>query len=134
MDSQHVKGTETLIKIAQHHFCQIFLTLWKKISSTNSKSIISKSKKIFSIFLCVSRICINVWMLWNKRWASEVICFWNYRRQKAGLHKSLKSLVSKHLWTVIIFKGPKECLSLHGSIFVTFLDQSERKSAWKILF
>ena len=27
MESQHVKGTKTLIKIAQHYFSQIFLTL-----------------------------------------------------------------------------------------------------------
>ena len=33
IDSQHVKATETLIKIAQHYFSQIFLTLWKKVSS-----------------------------------------------------------------------------------------------------
>ena len=36
MDSQHVKGTETLFKISQHYFCQIFLILWKKIGSKNS--------------------------------------------------------------------------------------------------
>ena len=33
MDSQHVKGTKTPIKIAQHYFSLIFLTLWKKVSS-----------------------------------------------------------------------------------------------------
>ena len=27
IDSKYVKGTEPLIKIAQHYFCQIFLTL-----------------------------------------------------------------------------------------------------------
>ena len=27
MDSEHVKWTETLIKIEQHYFCQIVLTL-----------------------------------------------------------------------------------------------------------
>ena len=36
IDSQHDKGTETLIEIGQHYFSQIFLTLWKKVSSKNS--------------------------------------------------------------------------------------------------
>ena len=31
-------------------------------------------------------------------------------------------------------KGPKDSSNLHGSIFLIFFDQSERKSARKILF
>ena len=30
--------------------------------------------------------------------------------------------------------GPKDCLNLHGSIFVIFFDHSEMKSALKIIF
>ena len=45
--SQHVKGTETLIKIAQHYFCQIFLTLWKKISSKNFVLVVSEILRLF---------------------------------------------------------------------------------------
>ena len=33
MDSQHVKGDETLHKSALEYFCQIFWSLWNKISS-----------------------------------------------------------------------------------------------------
>ena len=47
MDSQHVKGSETLIKITQHYFCQIFLTLWKKISSKNSFLVVSEIFRLF---------------------------------------------------------------------------------------
>ena len=93
-----------------------------------------KIKNIFSIFFCISEIYINDETLWNKRWASEIICFWNYRLQNAGLLKCLKSLVSEHLWTVIMLNGPKDCLNLHGSIFVRYFDHSERKAARKILF
>ena len=80
--------------------------------------------------------------LWNmhkllntlkERWASEVIFFWNYRLQKAGLLKCLKSPVSQHFWVVNMLKAPKECLNLHGSIFVRFFDDSERKSTRQIL-
>ena len=39
-----------------------------------------------------------------------------------------KSLVSEHLWTVKMLKGPNR------SIFVTFFDHSEEKSAGKSLF
>ena len=37
-----------------------------------------------------------------------------------GLIKWLKSLVSEHLFTVNMLKDPKDCLNLHGSIFVKF--------------
>ena len=63
-----------------------------------------------------------------------MICFWNYRMEKAGLLKSLKSLVLEHRRTVNILKCPKHCLNLHGSIFVMFLGLSEKNSARKILF
>ena len=36
MDSQHVKGSERLLKSARHFFGQIFLSLWKEISSKTS--------------------------------------------------------------------------------------------------
>ena len=36
MDSQHVKGKDTLLKSARQYFCYIFLSLWNKISSKNS--------------------------------------------------------------------------------------------------
>ena len=70
----------------------------------------------------------------KKKWASEIICFWNYTLQKAGLLICPKSPVSEHLWTLNILKGPKHCKNLHGSIFITFFDHSERKSARKYLF
>ena len=36
MDSQHVKGSETLLKYARQCFCDIFGSLSKKISPINS--------------------------------------------------------------------------------------------------
>ena len=42
--------------------------------------------------------------------------------------------MSEHLWKLNMLKGQKHRLNLHGSIFVSFSDQSEKKSAWKILF
>ena len=35
MDSQHVKGSETLHKSARKYFSHIFWSLWKKINSKN---------------------------------------------------------------------------------------------------
>ena len=40
----------------------------------------------------------------------------------------------RSLWTVKMLKGPKDCLNLHGSIFVILFGHSETKSAWQILF
>ena len=95
--------------------------------------ILSPNKKIFSqLFSAFSGIYIIFGILWNKRWASEVIFFWNYRLQKAALLQCTKSWVSEHLWTVNMLKGLKHCINLHGSIFVWFFDHSERKSAGSI--
>ena len=87
-----------------------------------------KIKKYFLNFFCISGIYIKFEIFWNKRWASDVICFWNYTLQNAGLLKCLKSSVSEHLWAVNMGKGPKHCLNLHGSIFLGFFDHSQVKS------
>ena len=103
-------------------------------SAPNSKAIISKSKNIFLIFFCISRIYIKLGILWKKRWALDVICFWNYRLQKAELLKCPKSGLSEHLWTVNMLKCPKHFLNLHSSIFLKFFDHSEREWARRTLF
>ena len=85
--------------------------------------------KIKKYFLNFSLHFWNLHEIWNtlrKRWASKVICFWNYRLQKAVFLKYLKSAVSEHLWTANMIKGTKHCLNLQGSIFVIFCDDSER--------
>ena len=35
IDSQHVKGSETLLKSARQYFCHILWSLWKKINFKN---------------------------------------------------------------------------------------------------
>ena len=35
-----------------------------------------------------------------------------------------KAVVSEHLWTVNILKGPKHCLNVQGRFFVRFFDPS----------
>ena len=47
MDSQHVKWTETLIKISQQYFFWIFLTLWKKISLANFVLVVPEILRLF---------------------------------------------------------------------------------------
>ena len=74
------------------------------------------------------------WYTLKKQLSLRFIFFRNYTLQKAGLLKCLKSPVSEHLWTVNMLNGPKDCLNLHGSIFVRFFHHSERKSRPKILF
>ena len=63
-----------------------------------------------------------------------MIYLWNYKLEQVGLLKCLNSPVSEHLFIVNMFKDPKDYLNLHGSIFVIFFVQSERKSGPKILF
>ena len=83
----------------------------------------------FFFFFCISGIYIKFEILWEKRWASEIICLWNYRLQKAELLKCQKSPVSERLWTVNMLKALKHSINRRGSIFVWFFDQCERKSA-----
>ena len=90
-------------------------------NATNSNAIISKSKIICSMSFSISWIYIKFWTLWKER-ATQVNCFWNYRMEKAGLLKCLKSRVSEHWWTVNRLKGPKHWLSLQNNIFVIFLN------------
>ena len=47
MDSQHVKLSETLLKFSRMYFCDIFWSLWKKISSKNSLLEISEILRLF---------------------------------------------------------------------------------------
>ena len=90
-------------------------------NAKNAYAIISKSKNVFWIFFCISKIYIKFEILLIIKWSSEVICFWNYRLQKSGLLKCRKSPVSEHLRKANMLKGRKHCLNMHKSIFVIFL-------------
>ena len=46
-DSQHVKGSETLHKSARQYFPDIFLSLWKKITSKNSVLVVFEILTLF---------------------------------------------------------------------------------------
>ena len=47
MDSQHVKLSETLHISARQFFCQIFLSLWKKITSKDFVLVVSEILGLF---------------------------------------------------------------------------------------
>ena len=59
--------------------------------------------------------------------------FWNYRLEKAGLIKCIKSSLLENLRTVNALIGPKHCLNQHGRGFIIFFDDFERKLVRKIL-
>ena len=100
---------------------------------TKWNEIISKSKNIFRSFF-IFGFYIEFELLWKKGWASQAISFSNYRLEKVGFLKCLRSLVSEHLWTVTMLKVPKDCLNLHGSIFVIFFDNFEKNQLEKFCF
>ena len=104
------------------------------VNATNSNGIISNLKNIFRISFCISEMYIKSGIPWKKNMNLTVISFWTYRLQKAGLLKCLKSPVSENWWMVSMLKGPKDCLSLHGSIFVILFDHFQGKSSWRVLF
>ena len=47
MDSQHVKGSETLHKSERQYFCHIFSSLWKEIGS---KKLVLRVSEILKLF------------------------------------------------------------------------------------
>ena len=47
MDSQHVKGSETLHKSTPQYFCHIFWSIWKKISLKNYVLVVSEILRLF---------------------------------------------------------------------------------------
>ena len=47
MDSQYVKGTETLLKSARQYFSDVFWSLWKKISWKNCVLVLSEIFRLF---------------------------------------------------------------------------------------
>ena len=48
MDSEHVKGTETLHESASEYFCHIFSSLWMKFSSKNLVLVASEILRYFA--------------------------------------------------------------------------------------
>ena len=51
MDSQHVKGSETLLKFARQQFCHIFLLFWKNFNSRNALLVASEILRLFANIL-----------------------------------------------------------------------------------
>ena len=93
-----------------------------------------KIKKYFLKSVCICAIYRNLALLSKKRSSSEVISFWNYRLQNMDLITCPKSPLLEHLWRVNMLKGLKNCLNLHGSVFVLLFHQSESESPLKCLF
>ena len=69
--------------------CYYIDSWWQVLSLSISECLkqpiqmqLSRNQKIFSeFFFCICGIYKKFWILWKKRWASEVICFLNYRLQ-----------------------------------------------------
>ena len=51
MDSQHVKGSERLLKSARQYLCHIFWSLWKEISLKNSVLVVPEILRLFANIL-----------------------------------------------------------------------------------
>ena len=61
MDSQHIQGSEKILKSARPHFCHIFWSLWKEISSENSVLVVSEFLRLFvNILLPDGKYCLSV--------------------------------------------------------------------------
>ena len=99
-------------------FLNILTPIWQIFSLSKSECLTQPTqiqlapnhKNISDFFLSISEIHIKFGILWIKRWASEVICFCNFKVQKVNLFKWRKSPVSEHLWTFKMLKTPEKLL------------------------
>ena len=90
-------------------------------NTTNSNATFSESKKYLPNFVLHFRNLHKIRnTLKKKRWASKVTCFLNYRLQKAGLLKCLKSPVSGHLRKANMLQVRKHCLNMHTRVFLSY--------------
>ena len=63
MDSQHVKGSETLLKSSRHYFYHIFCSFRKTISSKNCVLVVSEILRLFVNILTHNEMyCLSVEM------------------------------------------------------------------------
>ena len=47
LESQHVKGSQRLLKSARQYFCHIFWSLWKEFSSKSFVLVVSEILRLF---------------------------------------------------------------------------------------
>ena len=94
-------------------------------NATNWNAIIPNSKTILAFFFFFFFHFQNLHKNCNsleKAWASDVICFWNYRMQNVGLFKCLKSVRARTLMDIQHVKGSEWLLKSARQYFChTFL-------------
>ena len=61
MDSQHVKGSETLLKSTRQKLCHILRSIWKNFSSKSSFLVVSQILRLFgNIFAPNNKLFLSV--------------------------------------------------------------------------
>ena len=61
MDSQHVKGSKTLLNSSRQYFSHIFWLLWKRISRITCVLVVSETLRLFvNILTAAEKYCLSV--------------------------------------------------------------------------
>ena len=134
-DSQHVKGSQTLLKCPNKYFYPFFGSIRQKLSCKTCLLVISEI-----LGLCANTLTANgIYSLdkrevtttnWNvnsfstflkSRWASQLMYFRNYGFAKTLLLTCLKGLYSENPSAVNMLKVTKHCWKLQNSAFTLFL-------------
>ena len=95
MDSQHFKGSETLLKSEHQQFFYIFWLLWKDFSSENSVLLVTEVLRLFLNTLTPANknslsVKVSVWRKQFKyNYLQKQKCFFNFFPHFWSLHQIL---------------------------------------------
>ena len=115
IDREQVKGSETLHKSARQHFCHIFWSLCKKISSKNSGLIVSEILRLFlnilttrwNVFSLSKSECLMkpIHMLWSQNQKIFSYIFSAFPESRQNLESFEKNYEPQKLFVSEIKRG-----------------------------
>ena len=115
----HIGNLQTVCQHVDSRW-QVFPSLYADFLTTTSKAVISKRNCFFSIFDCISEMCMKFRTFWEKRKVSYPNYYRNYCIQNRCLLQRLKGLASAHHSVINVLTGSKHCRSQHGTTILIF--------------
>ena len=128
----HIWNLQTVCKHVDSRW-QVFPSLYADFLTTTFKAFIAKRNGCFSIFYCISEICMKFRTFRKKRRVSQPNYYRNYWIRRRCLLKRLKGLASAHHSVINVLTGSKHCWSQHGTSIFLFLNEIEKNWVGKCL-
>ena len=120
----HIWNLQTVCKYVESRW-QVFTSLYADFLTTTSKALIAKRNGCFSIFYCISEMCMKFGTFRKKRRVSWPNYYRNYWIRRRCLLKCLKGLASALHSVINVLTGSKHCWSYHGATIFLFFNEFE---------